>query len=107
MTMKGKGLGTPFSTDATVEFERALRSFDFANGGSRAVGEIVKEANVYDIVSLWHLLSRVAKNDRGTVYDTLARFVPPPAGVTREGILSLNKQMLEKYRAAVETVWFE
>jgi hypothetical protein len=106
LTMRGKGLGTPFSTEATAEFERALRSFDFANGGSRAVGEIVKEANVYDIVSLWHLLSRVSKNDRGTIYDTLARFVTPPDGVTRDGVLALNKQMLEKYRSAVETVWF-
>jgi hypothetical protein len=107
LTMKGKGLGTPFSTDATPEFERALRSFDFANGGSRAVGEIVKEANLYDIISLWHLLSRVKKSDRGLVYDTLARYVAPPAGVTREGVLSLNKQMLEQYRSAVEAVWFE
>jgi hypothetical protein len=106
LTMKGKGLGTPFSTEATAEFERALSSFDFANGGSRAVGEIVKEANVYDIVSLWHLLSRVSKNDRGAIYDTLARFVTPPDGVTRDGVLALNKQMLERYREAVETVWF-
>jgi hypothetical protein len=107
LTMKGKGLGTPFSLDATPEFERALRSFDFANGGSRAVGQIVKEANLYDIVSLWHLLSRVKTADRELVYDTLAKYVTPPVGVTREGVLSLNKPMLEKYREAVETVWFE
>lgn len=106
LTMKGKGLGTPFSLDATPEFERALRSFDFANGGSKAVAQIVKESNLYDIVSLWHLLSRVPKNDRPLVYDTLAKYVTPPAGVTRDGVLSLNKQMLEKYREAVETVWF-
>lgn len=107
LTMKGKGLGTPFSTEATPEFMRALRSFDFAGGGSRAVEEIVREADLYDIVTLWHLLSRVSKNDRAAVYDTLARFVAPPEGVTRVGVLSLNKQMLENYRVAVETVWFE
>lgn len=107
LTMKGKGLGTPFSVDATPEFERALRSFDFGGGGSRAVKEIVKEANVYDIVSLWHLLSRVTPADRSIVFDSLARFVAPPADVTRAGILALDKAMLEKYRAAVEAAWFE
>ena len=107
LTMKGKGLGTPFSTEATPEFDRALRSFDFGGGGSRAVNEIVKQADLYDIVTLWHLQARVSKNDRPAVFDALARFVTPPDGVTRQGVLSLNKQMLEKYRAAVENVWFE
>ena len=107
LTMKGKGLGTPFSVDATPEFEKALRNFDFGNGGSTAVKEIVDRANVYDIVSLWHLLSRVKASDRGAVFDTLAKFVTPPTGVTREGVLSLNRSMLEKYRTAVETAWFE
>ncbi len=106
LTMKGKGLGTPFSTEASPEFVRALRSFDFANGGSRAVKDIVEQADLYDIVTLWHLLSRVPRNDRSAVYDSLTRFVSPPEGVTREGVLNLNKPMLEKYREAVETVWF-
>lgn len=107
LTMKGKGLGTPFSLDATPAFEKALRSFDFANGGSAAVKQIVNEANIYDIVSLWHLLSRVKASDRPLVFDTLAKYVAPPSGVTREGTLSLNRSMLEKYREAVETAWFE
>ena len=107
LTMKGKGLGTPFSLDATPEFEKALRSFDFGGGGSRAVKEIVTEANVYDIVSLWHLLSRVKTADRGIVFDALGKFVAPPAGVTREGVLNLNRSMLEKYREAVEAAWFD
>jgi hypothetical protein len=107
MTMKGKGLGTPFSAEVTPEFERALRSFDFENGGSRAVREIIDRAEFYDMITLWHLLSRVSRRDRPVVYDTLARLVSPPVGVTREGVLALNKTMLEKYRAAVETAWFE
>ena len=106
-TMKGKGLGTPFSTAATPEFERALRNFDFGSGGSRAVNEIVNKARAYDIITLWHMLSRVSTNDRQQVYDVLAKFVPPPLGVTRDGILSLNKDQLERWRASVEDAWFE
>lgn len=107
LTMKGKGLGTPFSGEATPEMTRALRSFDFGNGGSRAVKEIIAEADLYDIITLWHLLSRVSVSDRPAVYDALAKFVPAPDGVTRERILALDKTMLEKWRHSVETVWFE
>ena len=107
LTMKGKGLGTPFSTEATPEFERALRRFDFGGGGSNAVKEIINKARPYDMITLWHLLSRVARNDRPLVYDALARLVAPPAGVTRDGIISLDKTMLERWRTSVENAWFE
>lgn len=107
LTKKGRGLGTPFSAEATPEFERALYRFDFEGGGSRAVKDIVRQADLYDIVTLWHLLSRVSATDRPAVYDTLARFVPPPSGVNRDAILALDKPTLERWRQAVETVWFE
>ena len=107
LTMKGKGLGTPFSSVATPEFERALRSFDFGGGGSRAVKELIKLAEYNDMITLWHLLPRVSKSDRPAVFDSLAKFVAPPAGVTREGILALDKTMLERWRSSVETAWFE
>jgi FecR protein len=105
LTMKGKGLGTPFSSVVKPEFERALRSFDFGNGGSRAVKEMVDRAEYYDMLTLWHLLSRVTSTDRAAVYDALAKFVTPPEGVTREGILSLNHAMLEHWRTSVENAW--
>ena len=105
LTMKGKGLGTPFSSVVKPEFERALRRFDFGGGGSRAVKEMVDRAEYYDIITLWHLLSRVTSNDRPAVYDALAKFVEPPAGVTREGILSMDNGMLEHWRTSVETAW--
>ncbi len=107
LTMKGKGLGTPFSSEATPEMMRAIRSFDFGNGGSRAVNAILAEADLYDIITLWHLLSRVSATDRPAVYDALAKFVPAPQSVTRDGVLSLDKPMLEKWRQSVETAWFE
>ena len=105
LTVKGKGLGTPFSSVVSPEFERALQSFDFGGGGSRAVKEMIDHAEYYDMITLWHLLSRVTRNDRPAVFDTLAKFVEPPAGVTREGILSLDSGMLEQWRGSVETAW--
>ncbi|MEQ1763263.1 MAG: FecR domain-containing protein [Pyrinomonadaceae bacterium] len=105
-TRKGQGLGTPFSTEASETFKKALDNFDFSRGGSTAVQTMVREAEFYDMFTLWHLLSRVAKEDRGVVYDALANLVPPPAGVTREGILSKNKKMLDAWKVEVENAWF-
>jgi hypothetical protein len=105
--MKGKGLGTPFSMAATPEFERALRRFDFEGGGSTAVKEIINRANSYDVITLWHMLSRTSSRDRPLVYDALAKFVAPPSGITRDGVLSLDKTMLERWRTSVENAWFE
>ncbi len=105
-TRRGQGLGTPFSTEATEAFKKALDNFDFSRGGSASVQTIVREAEFYDMFTLWHLLSRVNSEDRGVIYEALARFVPPPAGVTREGILSKNKKMLDAWKAEVENAWF-
>lgn len=105
-TRKGQGLGTPFSTEATDAFKKAVDSFDFSRGGSAAVQTLVREADFYDMFTLWHLLSRVSVEDRGAVYDALADLVAPPAGVTREGILSKNKKMLDAWKVEVENAYF-
>jgi hypothetical protein len=107
LTKKGKGLGTPFSVEATEAFQAALMRFDFSNGGSSSLQGVLKEAEFYDMFTLWHLLSRVSKNDRGAVYDALAESVPAPEGVTREGIIALDKKMLDIWRTEVENAWFE
>lgn len=107
MTKRGKGLGTPFSAETSTAFRAALENFDFAGGGSRAIDQILATRSSHDIISLWHLLSRVQRSDRDKVYDALSAYVEPPADVTREGILSLNKKMLESWRIEVESAWFE
>ncbi len=106
MTRKGKGIGTPFSAEATKEFQAALTSFDFDGGESRAVDQIVKMAKVRDALTLWHLLLRTSRDDREKMFDKLSEFIPPPEGTTKDGILSLNKKMLEDWRIEVEIAWF-
>lgn len=106
LTMKGKNLGTPFRADAGADFRRTLEQFDFENGGSTAVRQLLSQADLYDVVTLWHLLSRVPKADRDAVFNKLSEFAKPPAGVTREGILGLDKKMLAAWRTEVENVWF-
>jgi hypothetical protein len=106
-TRRGKGLGTPFSDDASLEFQRAIQRFDFENGGAASVRTIIKESSLYDSLTLWHLLARVPKNEREKVFDALANYVKPPSGVTREGVLRLDKKMLDNWWKEIENVWFE
>ncbi len=106
LTKKGKGLGTPFSEESSVELRNALFNFDFQNGGGDSLQSVIKESNLYDALTLWHLLSRTRGNDREKVFDKLVSFVKLPDGATKEGVLLLDKKMLDALWTEIETVWF-
>ena len=46
-------------------------------------------------MTLWHLLGRLPPSERDRVYTRLAELVPPPDGVTRSGILTGDRRMLD------------
>lgn len=93
------GPGTPYMEDAAPSFRDALEKFDFASNTPAARHALLRMllagARKNDALTLWHLLSRVDDADRPAVYDRLASRAPPPAGVTREGILRLDRPMLD------------
>src|SRR5207237_1509760 len=66
---------------------------------------VLANSRVRDTLTLWNLLPRVSGEDRALVYDRLAALVPPPAGVTREGVLKLNQQMLDAWKEQLEYRW--
>jgi len=93
------GPGTPHYEDTSEAFRAALTTIDLRAGSPEgreaALNVVLTEARLRDAVTLWHLLSRVdaAKVDR--VYARLAEFVPPPAGVTVDGIRARKREMLD------------
>jgi len=95
------GPGTPYFEDATPEFRSALAKFDFWDATPQQRVEdltmILAQARKRDALSLWHLLSRVDEPQRLIVYDRLRTVAPPPAGVTKEGILRLEQPMLDEW----------
>lgn len=105
-TRHGKGVGTPFFVSATPELGAALERFDFDKGGSTSLATIISESRAEDTLTLWHLLPRVGKQDREKLYDVLVAFVAPPDGVTREGVMKLDKDMLEAWRLEMERFWY-
>jgi hypothetical protein len=99
-TKKQAGPGTPYFEDASEAFRNSLAKLDAGASGTgeqraAALDVILSQSRQRDALTLWHLLTRVPESDRGRVYDRLAQLVPAPAGVTREGILRRDPQMLD------------
>ena len=95
-TRPGVGPGVPFTADAPEALRLALEAYDFGNGGAPAVRRALAAAR--------HLLSRVEPTLRGAVYERLAASVPPPAGVTRDGLLRLEQRQLDAYWNAIRRI---
>jgi hypothetical protein len=99
-TRTGVGPGTPHFETASAAFADALETIDFGPPGEarqRALESALAGARPRDALSLWHLLARVHGDDRGRVFDRLRALMPPPAGVTREGILRGERAMRERW----------
>lgn len=110
VTRPGIGPGTPYFEDASELFRKALGKLDFEPWDTEwskipAVNIVIAEARARDTLTLWNLLYRVQGADRVSVYERLAALSPPPQGVTREGVLQLDKKMLHLWKGYLESSW--
>ena len=102
LTRRNVGPGTPFDEDAPEALRLALKRFDFEPGAAAdALPIILKNSRPDDALTLWHLLARTRGDERGKVFDALAHWHKPPAGVTRAGILAGNTAMRETWGKAL------
>jgi FecR protein/Putative zinc-finger len=109
-TRRGIGPGTPYFEDASENFRRALSKLDFELhdmewSKTASLNYVLMEARPRDTLTLWHLLSRLEGADRALVYERLAALSRPPSGVTRDGVLQLDDEMLKTWKAALESTW--
>src|SRR5437773_4186661 len=107
-TRPGIGPGTPYFEDASENFRATLKKVDFESGAtdkSKSLEALLSGARVRDTITLWHLLARVEGNDRVRVYERMAELTPPPADVTREGVLALDQRMLDLWKDKLELSW--
>ena len=98
--------GTPYFEDASSAFVRALQKFDFEDGGEESLQEVLRESRPRDTFTLWHLLSRVDEARRVQVLNRMIELVGLPKGITREGTLQLDQNMLDAWKDEMDTVWF-
>ncbi|MBX3132009.1 MAG: hypothetical protein KF689_01315 [Gemmatimonadaceae bacterium] len=82
--------------------ERTLAALDSLDAGLPA---IVRRQTTG--ITLWHLLQRVEGPSRRRVIDALAARAERPAGVTTEGIVALDRQMLDRWRRSLHPMWGE
>jgi hypothetical protein len=113
LTRPGDGPGTPYYEDAPEKLKHALSQLDPLLGAPQggvpgsvegakkiraaALDTVLAESRNKDALTLWHLLTRVAPDEKNRIFDRMAQLVPPPAGVTREGILSGNAAMRDAW----------
>jgi hypothetical protein len=104
--MRPAGPGTPYFADAPAALQAALDTFDFDGLTARTLATVLAEARPRDSLTLWHLLARARPEDRAAVYARLAAILPPPAGVTSDGVRRADAAMLEAWRETLEPRWW-
>ncbi len=92
-----KGPDVPYFEDAPKEFVQAV--------DKGAVDSIIGSARLRDTLTLWHLLSRVAPGDRARVYDRIASLTVIPAGISKERVLALDPEMLNRLKEELAWKW--
>jgi hypothetical protein len=98
-TRRGRGPGTPYYEDAPEALIRSLAVLDFGDSNAReeALEAALSLARPRDALSVWHLITRTRGDERARVIDRLIQLAPPPAGITREGVLAGNRAMLDAW----------
>jgi hypothetical protein len=92
------GPGLPYFDDAPEALKAALDRTD-------SLTTILAAARVRDTLTLWHLLWRVAPEDRARVYDRMAQLTPVPAGVSRDAALRLDPATLTRWKDELAWTW--
>lgn len=98
------GPGMPTTGAAPAALVAAVRAFDTAADDTArrgALDEILRLAGPDEALTLWHLLDRVTRADRGRVHDALAAAIGTPPGVTREGVEDGDRAMYDAWWGAL------
>jgi glucose/arabinose dehydrogenase len=97
----GHGPGTAYARYAPAELLRALEAWDFAardGADVTALRAVLRAARRrLDGITLLNLLTAVPDSLRAEVYERLAGLAPPPARVTRELALALDRVSLNRW----------
>jgi hypothetical protein len=94
VTRPDKGPGTPYFADAPAALTDALARFD-TSGDAASLATAVAACRQRDALSLWHLMIRTRGDERGEVFDRLAKLVTLPREATREAVLRGDNKAID------------
>lgn len=104
-TLPGVGTGTPYFEDASAAFRLAVNRFDATKELREVLPALLSEARRRDTLTLWHVLQIARESEREAICDRMFELYGPPDGVTRAGLIELDRAMVEMYRKRLEWVW--
>jgi hypothetical protein len=108
--------GTPYPAAFPDDARAALHRLDSGTGDGTDLDRVLgalhgPSANVTlrreSGITLWHLLQRVTPDLRERVYRRLAALSPPPVSLSREGLLALDRDLLDRWRRDLNPMWAE
>jgi hypothetical protein len=108
--------GTPYPRDFSMAARDALHRLDAGVGSASDLDTVLAAMHSptaptafrqRSALSLWYLLQRVDRGSRERIYGRLIALSPPPKWVTKEGILALDRRMLERWRQDLHPLWSE
>jgi hypothetical protein len=98
----GGNLGTPYFENARDVFRSALARLDFesqdAAARAAALTELLAAAGPRDVYSFQEMLRTSTGDERRRIIDRGLELLPPPAGVTRAGLLRGDEKMMDAWR---------
>jgi len=107
-TRPGGGVGTPYFDDSSEPLQTALNYVDFGKSEderARQLEIVLREARPRDTLTLWYLIPRLRESLRALVIDRTAALVPLPHAVTRSGVMTLDANMMDSWKAELEKAW--
>jgi hypothetical protein len=102
------GVGTPYFDDSSELLQAALNYVDFGKDEverARQLDMVLREARPRDTLTLWYLIPRLREPLRAATVNRMATLVPLPQTVTRSGVLTLDADMMDRWKAELERVW--
>jgi hypothetical protein len=106
--------GTPYPFDVSEAVRAALHRIDAGDARPGDLDTVLSALHTPDhhptfrrrsAITLWYVLQRVPPTDRALVYERLTALYPAPEGITREGMLQLDRLMLERWRTDLHPSW--
>lgn len=100
--LTGNSAATPYRLDAPDTLKQQIQLIDYQNGGDAVIQKVMELARDSDILTLLALIPKASGTYRAALYDRISKTYPPPGTITKDGIINLDKDMLEDWWYEIE-----